>query len=108
MEFIVFNALGVFYFSCSPRFLTHLFFPPFGVSVGNVAAQRRRQNAISVGKERRESLVRAKRFCRAGVSSGDDGDISLDHDMVIDEEESILEAQTSSAVEELKAAVAFQ
>lgn len=53
--------------------------------------------------------MRAKRFCRVGVSAAiDDGDVSLDHDMVIDEEESILEAQTSSAVEELKAAVAFQ
>ncbi|XP_031382728.1 importin subunit alpha-9 [Punica granatum] len=83
---------------------------PIKSSVGNVAAQRRRQSAISVGKERRESLVRAKRFCRVSVSGGggDDGDISLDHEMVIDEEDSILEAQTSSAVQELQTAVAFQ
>ncbi|KAK4740536.1 hypothetical protein SAY87_032383 [Trapa incisa] len=82
---------------------------PIKSSVGNAAAQRRRQNAASVGKERRESLMRAKRFCRVGVSTAiDDNDDSPDHDMVIDEEESILEAQASSAVEELKAAVAFQ
>jgi len=56
-----------------------------------------------VGKERRESLVRAKRLCRVGIS-----DVSLDNDMMIDEEQSILEAQTSSAVEELKSAVAYQ
>lgn len=78
--------------------------------VGNVAANRRRQNAVTVGKERRESLVRAKRLCRVGISSdGDgDGDVPLDSEMMIDEEQSILEAQTSSAVEGLKSAVAYQ
>lgn len=59
-----------------------------------------------MGKERRESLVRAKRLCRVGIS--DESDVSLDNDMMIDEEQSILEAQTSSAVEELKSAVAYQ
>ncbi|GLT55780.1 hypothetical protein SLA2020_288720 [Shorea laevis] len=79
---------------------------PIKSSVGNAAAHRRRQNAVTVGKERRESLVRAKRLCRVGIS--DESDVSLDHDMIIDEEQSILEAQTSSAVEELKSAVAYQ
>lgn len=74
--------------------------------VGSVAAQKRRQNAVAVGKERRESLVRAKRLCRVGTSG--DGDTPLDSDMMIDEEQSILEVQTVSAVEELKSAVAFQ
>ena len=76
--------------------------------VGNVAANRRRQNAVTVGKERRESLVRAKRLCRVGISGDADADVSLDSEMMIDEEQSILEAQTSSAVEGLKSAVAYQ
>lgn len=50
--------------------------------------------------------MRAKRLCRVGIN--DESDVSLDHDMIIDEEQSILEAQTSSAVEELKSAVAYQ
>ncbi|XP_062167468.1 importin subunit alpha-9 [Alnus glutinosa] len=79
---------------------------PIKSSVGNAAANRRRQHAVTVGKERRESLVRAKRLCRVGIS--DESDVSLDNDMMIDEEQSILEAQTSSAVEELKSAVAYQ
>ncbi|KAH9735357.1 Importin subunit alpha-9 [Citrus sinensis] len=79
---------------------------PIKSSVGNVAAQRRRQNAVTVGKERRESLVRAKRLCRVGTSA--DGEVSSDSDMMVDEEQSILEMQTSSAVEELKSAVAYQ
>ncbi|KAJ6755974.1 IMPORTIN ALPHA [Salix purpurea] len=80
---------------------------PIKSSVGNVAAHRRRQNAVEVGKERRESLVRAKRLCRVS-SSCDDSDVCIENDMIIDEEQSILEAQTSSAVEELKSAVSFQ
>ncbi|KAI9122206.1 hypothetical protein K1719_006895 [Acacia pycnantha] len=75
-------------------------------SVGNVAADRRRQHAITVGKERRESLVRAKRLCRVGINS--DGEVPLDSEMMIDDEQSILESQTSLAVEELKSAVAYQ
>lgn len=62
---------------------------------------------MAVGKERRESLVRAKRLCRVGPSC-DDSDICIENDMIIDEEQSILDAQTSSAVEELKSAVSFQ
>lgn len=61
---------------------------------------------MMVGKERRESLVRAKRLCRVGVS--DDGDDLVENDMMIDEEQAVLEAQTSSVVEELKSAVAYQ
>ncbi|KAL5807254.1 hypothetical protein ACOSQ3_030139 [Xanthoceras sorbifolium] len=80
---------------------------PIKSSVGNGAAQRRRQNAVTVGKERRESLVRAKRLCRVGTS-GSDSEVSMDNDMMIDEEQSILETQASAAVEELKSAVAYQ
>lgn len=78
--------------------------------VGNVAAHRRRQHAVTVGKERRESLVRAKRLCRVGTSGEGDGEgeAPLESGMIIEEEQSILEAQTSSAVEELKAAVSNQ
>ncbi|MED6119368.1 Importin subunit alpha-9 [Stylosanthes scabra] len=76
-------------------------------SVGTVAATRRRQQAVAVSKERRESLVRAKRLCRVPVGGGD-GQAHLDSDMIIDEEQSILDSQTSLAVEKLKSAVAFQ
>lgn len=80
----------------------------FGFSVGNAAAQRRRQHAVTVGKERREALMRTKRLCRVGVS-GDSDDVSIDDsDMMIVEDQSILEARTSSAVEELKLDVAYQ
>ncbi|EXC16258.1 Importin subunit alpha-2 [Morus notabilis] len=83
---------------------------PIKSSVGNVAAHRRRQHAVTVGKERRESLVRAKRLCRVGTSGEGDGEgeAPLESGMIIEEEQSILEAQTSSAVEELKAAVSNQ
>ncbi|KHN48318.1 Importin subunit alpha-2 [Glycine soja] len=75
---------------------------PIKSSVGNAAASRRRQHAVTVGKERRESLMRAKRFCRVGIDGGDGSD------MLIEEEQSILESQTSAAVENLKSAIAFQ
>lgn len=75
-------------------------------AVGNVAAQRRKQHAVTVGKERREALVRTKRLCRVGVSG--DIDDPVESDMIIDEEQSILEAQTTAAVEELKLALAYQ
>lgn len=77
------------------------------ISVGNLASQRRRQNAVAVAKERRDMLVRTKRLCRVGVG-GDDDDSEPDNDMMLDEEQSILDAQTSSAVDELKASVAYQ
>lgn len=76
----------------------------FLFSVGSVAANRRRQHAIAVGKERRDLLVRAKRFCRIGIGDAD----AVDNEMIMDEELSILEVQTSSAVDELKSAVAYQ
>ncbi|KAK3021357.1 hypothetical protein RJ639_045990 [Escallonia herrerae] len=50
--------------------------------------------------------MRTKRLCRVGVSG--ESEVPLDSDMMIDEEQSILEAQTSSAVEELKLAVGYQ
>ncbi|MCI15880.1 importin subunit alpha-2-like [Trifolium medium] len=59
----------------------------------------------SVGKERRESLVRAKRLCRVGIS---DVEVDVEGDMMIDEEQSILESQTSLAVQNLKSALAYQ
>ncbi|KAL4573533.1 hypothetical protein LXL04_020343 [Taraxacum kok-saghyz] len=59
------------------------------ISVGSTAAQKRKQNAVSVGKERREALFRTKQLCRAGVST--DTDIPIDdNDMMIEEEQSIL------------------
>uniref|UniRef100_A0A2P2KU24 Importin subunit alpha n=1 Tax=Rhizophora mucronata TaxID=61149 RepID=A0A2P2KU24_RHIMU len=79
---------------------------PIKSLVGNVAAQRRRQNAVAVGKERRESLVRAKRLCRAGTS--DDNDVPVENEMMIDEEQSVLETQTEAAVEELKSVLSFR
>ncbi|GAV68869.1 Arm domain-containing protein, partial [Cephalotus follicularis] len=75
---------------------------PIKYTVVNVAAQRRRQNAVTVGKERRESLVRAKRLCRVGTGG------ETDYDMVVDEEQAILESLTSSSVDHLKSAVAYQ
>ncbi|KAL4565690.1 hypothetical protein LXL04_029793 [Taraxacum kok-saghyz] len=78
----------------------------FSVVVGSTAAQKRKQNAVSVGKERIEALFRTKRLCRAGVST--DTDILIDdNDMMIEEEQSILESQTTSAVQELNLAITF-
>ncbi|THG18838.1 hypothetical protein TEA_017477 [Camellia sinensis var. sinensis] len=76
------------------------------LSVGNVAANRRRQLAVTVGKERREALMRTKRLCRVGVN--DDDVVPVDSDMMIDEEQSVLDDQTFTAVEELKLAIAYQ
>lgn len=50
--------------------------------------------------------MRTKRLCRVGVTG--DSDVAPEVDMMIDEEQPILEVQTSSAVEELKLAVAHQ
>ncbi|KFK24759.1 hypothetical protein AALP_AA8G021400 [Arabis alpina] len=80
---------------------------PIKSSVGNVAGQRRRQQAVTVAKERRELVVRAKRLCRVGTN-GDDEDAYVESEMMIDEEQPILEAQTIKAVEELKSAVQYQ
>ncbi|KAG5408003.1 hypothetical protein IGI04_004322 [Brassica rapa subsp. trilocularis] len=81
---------------------------PIKSSVGNVAGQRRRQQAVTVAKERRESLVRAKRLCRVGTNGGDDEDARVENEMMIDEEQPVLESQTVKAVEELKSAVQSQ
>ncbi|CAE6085746.1 unnamed protein product [Arabidopsis arenosa] len=80
---------------------------PIKSSVGNVAGQRRRQQAVTVAKERRELLVRAKRLCRVGTN-GDVEDDLVENEMMIDEEQPILEAQASKSVEELKSAVQYQ
>ncbi|CAI8602642.1 unnamed protein product [Vicia faba] len=76
---------------------------PIKSSVGSVAGSRRRQHAVTIGKERRESLVRAKRLCRVGVSEGE-----VDVDMMLDQEQSFLESQTLLAVDNLKSALASQ
>ncbi|KAF6137205.1 hypothetical protein GIB67_030969 [Kingdonia uniflora] len=68
--------------------------------VGNVAGNRRRQQVVIVGKEIREALLRTKWLCRKGIVS--DGDVLLDKEMVIDDEDEVLNAQTVEAVRELK------
>lgn len=72
----------------------------------NTAAHRRRQQAIAVGKERRESLIRAKRLCRDSVIDGSES--PFEGDMIIDEEKEALDSKTSQTVLELKSAIAFQ
>ncbi|KAI3523004.1 hypothetical protein L1887_01057 [Cichorium endivia] len=76
---------------------------PIKNTVGNAAVQRRRQHAVSVAKERREAMFRTKRLCTEGFTN--DMDVAINGDMMIEEESSLLEAQTSSAVEELKLAI---
>lgn len=58
----------------------------FKATVGNIASQRRRQQAITVGKERRDAVVRAKRMRRADDS---------DEGMVDDEEVSMCKEEGS-------------
>ncbi|CAD6239709.1 unnamed protein product [Miscanthus lutarioriparius] len=76
-------------------------------SVHNTAANRRREQALVIGKERREALMRAKRVCRAALSGSDEA-AAEDGDMVIDEGKADLEARTTQAVEELKSALSSQ
>uniref|UniRef100_A0A0E0JEA7 Importin subunit alpha n=1 Tax=Oryza punctata TaxID=4537 RepID=A0A0E0JEA7_ORYPU len=76
-------------------------------SVRNTAASRRREQAIAIGKERREALIRAKRVCRAPISGSDEAEME-EGDMVVDEEKACLEAKTAYAVEELKSALSIQ
>ncbi|CAD6232773.1 unnamed protein product [Miscanthus lutarioriparius] len=76
-------------------------------SVRNTAANRRREQALAIGKERREALMRAKRVCRAPLSGSDEA-AAEDGDMVIDEGKADLEARTTQAVEELKSALSSQ
>jgi len=77
------------------------------VAVLNTAANRRREQALAIGKERREALMRAKRVCRAPLSGSDEA-AAEDGDMVIDEGKADLEARTTQAVEELKSALSSQ
>ncbi|KAL5706335.1 Importin subunit alpha-9 [Ranunculus cassubicifolius] len=64
--------------------------------VGNMAANRRRQLAASIGKERRESLLRAKRLC-------------IEEDVMMDEDQAQIDAPlTSKAVEELNSVLQYQ
>ncbi|CAH8371175.1 unnamed protein product [Eruca vesicaria subsp. sativa] len=50
-------------------------------------------------------LLGEKRVCRIGTNGGDDEDAHVENEMMIDEEQPVLEAQTSKAVEELKSSV---
>jgi len=77
------------------------------VAVRNTAANRRREQALAIGKERREALMRAKRVCRAPLSGSYEA-AAEDGDMVIDEGKADLEARTTQAVEELKSALSSQ
>jgi importin subunit alpha-6/7 len=77
------------------------------VAVRNTAANRRREHAIAIGKERREALMRAKRVCRAPLSGSDEA-AAEEGDMVVDEEKADLETRTTQAVEELKSALSSQ
>ncbi|KAF6151200.1 hypothetical protein GIB67_037408 [Kingdonia uniflora] len=75
--------------------------------VGNIAENRRRQQAVIVWKEIREALVRTKWLCREGIVS--DGDVLLDKEMVIDDDEDeVLNAQTIEVVGELKSILQSQ
>eukprot|EP00250_Pteridium_aquilinum_P006370 c16313_g1_i1 orf=134-1771(-) len=69
----------------------------FKATVGNVAGQRRRRQAITVGKERRDAVVRAKRMRRAD----DDDEGMMDDEQV--SEKGVAE-DTVQAVEDLKSA----
>lgn len=73
-------------------------------AVGKGAGQRRRQAAITVGKDRRESVVRAKRLRRADPSDhGDDDAMQLVTSGTDDEAAyKALEDSTIAAVQNLK------
>lgn len=72
--------------------------------MGKGAGQRRRQAAITVGKDRRESVVRAKRLRRADPSEHEDGDAMQLVTAGIDDEAAYkaLEDNTVAAVNNLK------
>lgn len=72
--------------------------------MGKGAGQRRRQAAITVGKDRRESVVRAKRLRRADPSEhGDDDAMQLVTAGADDEAAyKALEDSTVAAVHNLK------
>lgn len=75
-------------------------------SAHNIATQRRRKHAISLGKERREVLIRTKRMCREGPA--DYNGTSVEVDMVVDDEKAILDSQATKVVEDLKFALRLQ
>lgn len=72
--------------------------------MGKGAGQRRRQAAITVGKDRRESVVRAKRLRRADPEERGDGeDMQLVTGGIGDEAAyKVLEDNTVAAVHNLK------
>ncbi|KAF9590979.1 hypothetical protein IFM89_000524 [Coptis chinensis] len=76
---------------------------PVKSSVGNTAGNRRREIAVTVGKERREALVRAKRLCRDDV---DNKEMIIDDDN--EEEKAVLNSQTCQAVQDLKSCLVYQ
>lgn len=73
-------------------------------AVGKGAGQRRRQAAITIGKDRRDSVVRAKRLRRADPADHGDGDamqlaaVAADDDVAY----KLLEDSTAAAVLNLK------
>ncbi|KAH7432282.1 hypothetical protein KP509_07G016500 [Ceratopteris richardii] len=67
----------------------------FKAAVGNVAGERRRKQAIIIGKERRDAVVRAKRMRRA-----DDNDEGMMYDEPFSDK--IINEETVRAVQELK------
>ncbi|KAH9291933.1 hypothetical protein KI387_042879, partial [Taxus chinensis] len=71
----------------------------------NIAGQRRRQQAVSVGKERRDAVVRAKRLCRVDHND-EDGNI-VETDFAMADDIASLEDLTVRTVEELKSAASF-
>lgn len=83
---------------------TNLRRDPFKTSVGKGAGQRRRQAAITIGKDRRDSVVRAKRLRRADPADHGDGDamqlaaVAADDDVAY----KLLEDSTAAAVLNLK------
>lgn len=97
-------SICFFFFFCYNLLCS--FYMGICISVHNAAAQRRRQHAIAVGKERREALIRTKRLCRVAVA--DDSEVLLEGDMLVDEEKAVLDSQTSQTVEDLKSALSYQ
>eukprot|EP00252_Welwitschia_mirabilis_P027722 TRINITY_DN9595_c0_g1_i1.p1 TRINITY_DN9595_c0_g1~~TRINITY_DN9595_c0_g1_i1.p1 ORF type:complete len:550 (-),score=123.98 TRINITY_DN9595_c0_g1_i1:368-2017(-) len=75
---------------------------PIKTPVANIASQRRRQQAVSIGKERRDAVVRAKRLCRSDNET--ENASMVDADACFENEMSAIEQQTVSIVEELKTA----
>lgn len=78
----------------------------FTAAVINAAGKRRRQLASIVRKERREALVRTKRFRTATATEGGfDEETAEFVDVEIKDCDEILEDKTKKAVEKLRTAV---